>query len=97
VLASTVTTVSAPSDQDYEDVSQVLEHYYSICITDCGTGLLHSAMAGVLRRGRSDRAGCPIVDAPAAPAPPDWLQAHGYGDLVRRVLAAVRPRGRAVS
>jgi Mrp family chromosome partitioning ATPase len=43
-------TVSvAFSDQDYSLVAQVLEHYYSICITDCGTGLLHSAMAAVLR------------------------------------------------
>ena len=33
---------------DYEDVARVLEHYYSVSITDCGTGLLHSAMAGVL-------------------------------------------------
>jgi MinD-like ATPase involved in chromosome partitioning or flagellar assembly len=43
-------TVSvAFSDQDYSLVARVLEHYYSICLTDCGTGLLHSAMAGVLR------------------------------------------------
>src|SRR6185437_12602219 len=43
-------TVSvAFSENDYCEVARVLEHYYSICITDCGTGLLHSAMAGVLR------------------------------------------------
>ena len=43
-------TVSvAFSDQDYVDIARVLEHYYSVSITDCGTGLLHSAMAGVLR------------------------------------------------
>ncbi|HEX5296995.1 MAG TPA: AAA family ATPase, partial [Streptosporangiaceae bacterium] len=34
--------------EDYSDVARVLEHFYSICITDCGTGLLHSAMSGVL-------------------------------------------------
>src|SRR5271166_4914134 len=34
---------------DYCDAARVLEHFYSICITDCGTGLLHSAMSGVLR------------------------------------------------
>src|ERR1700722_18829588 len=32
---------------DYCDAAQVLEHFYSICLTDCGTGLLHSAMSGV--------------------------------------------------
>jgi MinD-like ATPase involved in chromosome partitioning or flagellar assembly len=94
-------TVSvAFSDQDYEDVSQVLEHYYSICITDCGTGLLHSAMAGVLRLAdQIVLVSSPSVDgARSASATLDWLQAHGYGDLVRDgvvVLAVVRPRGKS--
>lgn len=34
-------------DQDYVDVARVLENYYSVSITGCGTGLMHSAMAGV--------------------------------------------------
>ena len=94
-------TVSvAFSDRDYEDVSQVLEHYYSICITDCGTGLLHSAMAGVLRLAdQIVLVSSPSVDgARSASATLDWLQAHGYGDLVRDgvvVLAVVRPRGKS--
>jgi len=94
-------TVSvAFSDQDYEDVSQVLEHYYSICITDCGTGLLHSAMAGVLRLAdQIVLVSTPSVDgARSASATLDWLQAHGYGDLVRDgvvVLAVVRPRSKS--
>ena len=94
-------TVSvAFSDQDYEDVSQVLEHYYSICITDCGTGLLHSAMAGVLRLAdQIVLVSSPSVDgARSASATLDWLQAHGYGDLVRDgvvVLAVVRPRSKS--
>jgi len=94
-------TVSvAFSDHDYEDVSQVLEHYYSICITDCGTGLLHSAMAGVLRLAdQIVLVSSPSVDgARSASATLDWLQAHGYGDLVTDgvvVLAVVRPRGKS--
>ena len=94
-------TVSvAFSDQDYQDVSQVLEHYYSICITDCGTGLLHSAMAGVL--GLADQivlVSSPSVDgARSASATLDWLQAHGHGDLVRDavvVLSVIRPRSKS--
>jgi MinD-like ATPase involved in chromosome partitioning or flagellar assembly len=94
-------TVSvAFSEQDYCDVCQVLEHYYSICLTDCGTGLLHSAMTGVLRL--SDQivvVSSPSVDgARSASATLDWLQAHGYGDLVRHavvVLAVIRPRNRS--
>jgi MinD-like ATPase involved in chromosome partitioning or flagellar assembly len=94
-------TVSvAFSDQDYEDVSQVLEHYYSICITDCGTGLLHSAMAGVLRLAdQIVLVSSPSVDgARSASATLDWLQAHGYGDLVRDavvVLSVIRPRSKS--
>jgi MinD-like ATPase involved in chromosome partitioning or flagellar assembly len=94
-------TVSvAFSDQDYEDVSQVLEHYYSICITDCGTGLLHSAMAGVLRLAdQIVLVSSPSVDgARSASATLDWLQAHGYGDLVTDavvVLSVIRPRSKS--
>jgi MinD-like ATPase involved in chromosome partitioning or flagellar assembly len=94
-------TVSvAFSDEDYEDVSQVLEHYYSICITDCGTGLLHSAMAGVLRLAdQIILVSSPSVDgARSASATLDWLQAHGYGDLVRDavvVLSVIRPRSKS--
>jgi MinD-like ATPase involved in chromosome partitioning or flagellar assembly len=88
------------SDRDYEDVAQVLEYYYSVCITDCGTGLLHSAMAGVLRLAdQIVLVSSPSVDgARSASATLDWLQAHGYGDLVREgvvVLSVVRPRGKS--
>ena len=88
------------SEQDYCDVSQVLEHYYSICLTDCGTGLLHSAMTGVLRvADQIVLVSSPSVDgARSASATLDWLQAHGYGGLVRHavvVLAMIRPRGKS--
>jgi MinD-like ATPase involved in chromosome partitioning or flagellar assembly len=94
-------TVSvAFSEQDYCDVCQVLEHYYSICLTDCGTGLLHSAMTGVLRLAdQIVLVSSPSVDgARSASATLDWLQAHGYGDLVRQtvvVLSVIRPRSRS--
>jgi MinD-like ATPase involved in chromosome partitioning or flagellar assembly len=85
---------------DYRDVAQVLERFYSICIIDCGTGLLHSAMSGVLRL--ADQAilvSSPSVDgARSASATLDWLEAHNCGDLVRNgvvVLSAIRPRSRS--
>jgi MinD-like ATPase involved in chromosome partitioning or flagellar assembly len=88
------------SDADYRDVARVLEHYYSICITDCGTGLLHSAMGGVL--ALADQivvVSSPSVDgARSASATLDWLDAHGYSDLVRNavvVLSTVRPRSKS--
>ncbi|MFG1947356.1 AAA family ATPase [Nonomuraea sp. NPDC048826] len=88
------------SGADYQAVSQVLENFYSICITDCGTGLLHSAMGGVL--GLADQivlVSSPSVDgARAASATLDWLEAHHYENLVREatvVLCSVRPRSKS--
>ncbi|WP_241019794.1 MinD/ParA family ATP-binding protein [Thermobispora bispora] len=88
------------SGEDYQAVAEVLENFYSICITDCGTGLLHSAMSGVLRLAdQIVLVSSPSVDgARAASATLDWLEAHGYGDLVRAatvVLCNVRPRSKS--
>ncbi|GAA3787717.1 hypothetical protein GCM10022226_02620 [Sphaerisporangium flaviroseum] len=88
------------SAADYQSVAQVLENFYSICLTDCGTGLLHSAMSGVL--GLADQlvlVSSPSVDgARAASATLDWLEAHHYADLVKDatvVLCSVRPRSKS--
>ena len=85
---------------DYCDVTQVLEHFYSICITDCGTGLLHSAMSGVLRLAdQIILVSSPSVDgARSASATLDWLEAHNCADLVRNgvvVLSAIRPKSKS--
>ena len=39
---------SALSEQDYLDTLDTLERFYNLVLTDCGTGLLHDAMRGVL-------------------------------------------------
>ncbi len=71
-----------------------------MCITDCGTGLLHSAMAGVLRLAdQIVLVSSPSVDgARSASATLDWLEAHEYGALVRNgvvVLSAIRRRSKS--
>jgi len=85
---------------DYCEVAGVLEHFYSICLTDCGTGLLHSAMSGVLQL--ADQivvVSSPSVDgARSASATLDWLEAHFCGDLVRNgvvVLSTIRPKSKS--
>ena len=88
------------SADDYRAVSRVLEHYYSICITDCGTGLLHSAMSGILELAdHIVLVSSPSVDgARSASATLDWLEAHGYTDLVRGAVVAlstIRPRSKS--
>ncbi|WP_306369758.1 MinD/ParA family protein [Nocardiopsis sp. CC223A] len=82
-------------DEDYREVARIVEHFYSICITDCGTGLLHAAMRGVL--GLADQvvlvSSASVDGARSASATLDWLQAHGHEDLVRDaavVLSMVR-------
>jgi MinD-like ATPase involved in chromosome partitioning or flagellar assembly len=81
------------SADDYRAVARVLERYYSICITDCGTGLLHSAMAGILELAdQIVLVSSPSVDgARSASATLDWLDAHGHGALVRGAVVVVSP------
>jgi MinD-like ATPase involved in chromosome partitioning or flagellar assembly len=88
------------SADDYRTVVGVLERYYSICITDCGTGLLHSAMAGILELAdQMVLVSSPSVDgARSASATLDWLEAHGYEDLVSGgvvVLSAIRRKSKS--
>ncbi len=89
-------TSEAFSEADYRGVLGVLQRFYNIILTDCGTGLVHSAMAGVL-----DEAdvilivASPAVDsARSAWATLDWLDRQGYSHLVPRatvVVSASRP------
>ncbi|MGH3763078.1 AAA family ATPase [Actinophytocola sp.] len=91
----------AYSEDDYRRTVTLLEHFYNIVLTDCGTGLMHSAMRGVL-----DIADALVVvssgsvdGARSASATLDWLDVHGYRDLVARsvaVINSVRPRAGSV-
>ena len=88
------------SADNYRAIARLLEHYYSICITDCGTGLLHSAMSGILELAdHIVLVSSPSVDgARSASATLDWLEAHRYTDLVRSavvVMSTIRPRSRS--
>ncbi|MER7012312.1 AAA family ATPase [Saccharopolyspora sp. NPDC000359] len=84
------------SEDDYRRTVTMLEHFYNVVLTDCGTGLMHSAMKGVLDLADSlvIVSSSSIDGARSASATLDWLDAHGYGDLVARsvaVINSVRP------
>ncbi|WP_367134622.1 AAA family ATPase [Saccharothrix sp. HUAS TT1] len=84
------------SDQDYLRTVALLELFYNIVLTDCGTGLMHSAMKGVLDQADSlVLVSSGSVDgAQTSAATLDWLDAHGYRDLVAKsvaVINSVRP------
>ncbi|MGI8696192.1 MAG: AAA family ATPase [Mycobacteriales bacterium] len=89
------------SEQDYRTVAGVLERFYNIVLTDCGTGLLHSAMAGVLALAHQIVvvSSGSVDGARSASATIDWLEAHGYSQLVRgsvAVINSVRPKSGGV-
>ena len=79
------------SELDYRRAVDLLEHFYNIVLTDCGTGLMHSAMRGVLDVADSlvVVSSSSIDGARSASATLDWLDAHGYGDLVARSTAVI--------
>ena len=79
------------SEDDYQRTVTLLEHFYNIVLTDCGTGLMHSAMKGVLDVADSLLivSSASIDGARSASATIDWLDAHGYRDLVARSVAVI--------
>ncbi|MET7906027.1 SCO5717 family growth-regulating ATPase [Streptomyces sp. NPDC005355] len=89
------------NDDDYRRVIDILGKQYPIVLTDSGTGLLYSAMRGVL--DLADQLiiiSTPSVDgASSASTTLDWLSAHGYADLVSRsitVISGVRETGKMI-
>ncbi|ALR10555.1 hypothetical protein MYCSP_02705 [Mycobacteroides saopaulense] len=81
---------------DYRNTIDILQRYYNIILTDCGTGIMHSAMAGVLDLAHTIvLVSSPAMDsARSASATLDWLMQHGHAGLVREahvVLSASRP------
>lgn len=76
---------------EYEQVTDVLKRFFNIIITDSGTGLTHSAMAGALETTRSlVIVGAPTVDAAElASRTLDWISARGFDDLVDNAVVAL--------
>ncbi|MFJ1582634.1 AAA family ATPase [Streptomyces sp. NPDC088197] len=92
---------TAFSDEDYRRAIDVLGRQYPVILTDSGTGLLYSAMRGVL--DLADQliiVSTPSVDgASSASTTLDWLSAHGYAELVSRsitVISGVRETGKMI-
>jgi MinD-like ATPase involved in chromosome partitioning or flagellar assembly len=80
----------------YRAALNLLQRFYNIILTDCGTGLVHSTMSGVLDEADA----LVIVASPAADAARsslatlDWLQQHGHSHLVSEaviVISSPRP------
>lgn len=84
------------SDRDYLDVASLAAHYYSIVLTDTGTGIVHSVMGATL--DLADQivvvSGLSVDEARLASETLTWLEMNGYSEQVRSavvVLNASRP------
>jgi MinD-like ATPase involved in chromosome partitioning or flagellar assembly len=93
VLASdTDPTISEAFDEDdYNVVADIAERFYSIVVTDCGTGMLHSAMKATLQRADSVVVVCggSVDESRLASETLTWLEANGYEDLVKNAVVAL--------
>lgn len=93
VLASdTDPMISQAFDEgDYNVVADLAARYYSVVLTDCGTGIVHSVMKAVLQRanGLVIVSGGSIDEARLASETLTWLEVNGFGDLVQNSVVAL--------
>lgn len=78
-------------EDDYNVVADQAARFYSIVLTDCGTGVVHSVMRPTLERadGLVVVSGGSVDEARLASETLTWLEANGYGDLVKRGVVAL--------
>jgi MinD-like ATPase involved in chromosome partitioning or flagellar assembly len=78
-------------DGDYNVVADVTRRYYSVVLTDCGTGIVHSVMQAVLQRadGLVIVSGGSVDEARLASETLTWLEANGYGDVAKNSVVAL--------
>ena len=78
-------------EDDYNVVADHAARFYSIVLTDCGTGVVHSVMRPTLERadGLVVVSGGSVDEARLASETLTWLEANGYGDLVKRAVVAL--------
>ncbi|WP_448004364.1 MinD/ParA family ATP-binding protein [Agromyces bauzanensis] len=93
ILASDTdpTLSEAFDDNDYNVVAGLAARYYSLIVTDCGTGIVHSVMRATLQRADSIVivSGGSVDEARLASETLTWLEANGYGELVRNAIVAI--------
>lgn len=79
------------SDVDYRSVATLAAHYYSVVLTDTGTGIVHSVMGATLEM--ADQlvivAGLSVDEARLASETLTWLETNGYADKVRSAVVVL--------
>jgi MinD-like ATPase involved in chromosome partitioning or flagellar assembly len=79
------------NEGDYNVVADMAARYYSLVITDCGTGIVHSVMRPTLPRANTlvIVSGGSVDEARLASETLTWLEANGFGELVRNSVVAL--------
>ncbi|RYB89448.1 hypothetical protein EUA06_15870 [Nocardioides glacieisoli] len=77
--------------EDYHRLVGLLDHFYNLILLDTGTGILDSANQGLLSEADQIvlvvRAG--LDGGRAGALTLDWMDEHGFGDLVARAVVVV--------
>jgi MinD-like ATPase involved in chromosome partitioning or flagellar assembly len=78
-------------ENDYNVVADLAARFYSIVLTDCGTGIVHSVMRATLQRADSVVivSGGSVDEARLASETLTWLEANGYQNLVKNAVVAL--------
>ena len=79
------------NDADYRDVATLAAHYYSVVLTDTGTGIVHSVMGATLDLAYQlvIVAGLSVDEARLASETLTWLETNGYSDKVRNAVVVL--------
>ncbi len=93
VLASDADPMVADAfdERDYDIVADLAARFYSVVITDCGTGIVHSVMKATLQRADSIVvvSGGSVDEARLASETLTWLESNGYSELVSNAIVAL--------
>lgn len=77
--------------EEYLRIRKLVSSYYSVALTDCGTGVTHNAMSGILQSADNlvIAAGYAVSGAKRARSTLHWLASHGYEDLARNAIVVI--------
>lgn len=78
-------------EYDYNIVADVASRYYSLILTDCGTGIVHTVMRPILQRANClvIVSGGSVDEARLASETLSWLESNGHAELVRNSVVAL--------
>ncbi|KRE91860.1 ATPase [Arthrobacter sp. Soil764] len=77
--------------EEYLRIRKLISSYYSVALTDCGTGVTHNAMSGILQSADNlvIAAGYAVSGAKRARSTLHWLASHGYEELARNAIVVI--------